>query len=40
MKVTSKSRILLLDTNLLLLLFIGAKNPKLIAKARTLRLFS
>ena len=39
MKVTSKSRILLLDTNLLLLLFIGAKNPKLIAKARTLKAF-
>ena len=39
MKVTSKSRILLLDTNLLLLLFIGEKDPKLIAKARTLKAF-
>ena len=39
MKVISKSRILLLDTNLLLLLFIGAKDPKLIAKARTLKAF-
>lgn len=34
-----RSRTLLLDTNLLLLLFIGGKNPSLIPKARTLSAF-
>jgi hypothetical protein len=38
-KISSQSRTLLLDTNLLLLLFIGAKDPKLIPKAKTLTAF-
>ncbi|MCC5638277.1 hypothetical protein LC593_21050 [Nostoc sp. CHAB 5844] len=39
MKISSELRTLLLDTNLLLLLFIGAKDPKLIPKAKTLTAF-
>jgi hypothetical protein len=39
MKLENKSRILLLDTNLLLLLFIGGKDSSLIYKAKTLSAF-
>jgi hypothetical protein len=39
MKFSSHSKSLLLDTNLLLLLFIGAKDSTLISKARTLKAF-
>jgi hypothetical protein len=39
MKVVSHSKVLLLDTNLLLLSFIGAKDTNLISKARTLKAF-
>ncbi|MEC4803856.1 MAG: hypothetical protein SAJ12_01110 [Jaaginema sp. PMC 1079.18] len=39
MKVLARSNTLLLDTNLLLLLFIGGKDSSLIQKARTLSAF-
>jgi hypothetical protein len=39
MKFSSHSKALLLDTNLLLLLFIGAKDLTLISKAKTLKAF-
>jgi hypothetical protein len=39
MKVLTQSKTLLLDTNLLLLLFIGGKDLSLISKARTLTAF-
>jgi predicted nucleic acid-binding protein len=39
MNIVSDSKVLLLDTNLLLLLFIGAKDSTLISKARTLKAF-
>lgn len=39
MKILARSKTLLLDTNLLLLLFIGGKNSSLIQKARTLSAF-
>lgn len=39
MTFSSQPKTLLLDTNLLLLLFIGGKDPKLITKARTLKAF-
>ncbi len=38
-KTTPRSKTLLLDTNLLLLLFIGSKDSALISKARTLSAF-
>lgn len=40
MKVLTHSKTLLLDTNLLLLLFIGSKDSSLISKARTLSAFT
>ncbi len=39
MKVSTRSKTLLLDTNLLLLLFIGGKDLSLIQKAKTLSAF-
>ncbi len=39
MKVSTRSKTLLLDTNLLLLLFIGGKDSSLIQKAKTLSMF-
>jgi hypothetical protein len=39
MKVLTRSKTLLLDTNLLLLLFIGGKDSSLIPKAKTLSAF-
>jgi hypothetical protein len=39
MKRSDRSKTLLLDTNLLLLLFIGSKDTSLIPKARTLSAF-
>lgn len=39
MRILTRSKTLLLDTNLLLLLFIGSKNSLLISKARTLSAF-
>lgn len=39
MKVSTRSKTLLLDTNLLLLLFIGGKDSSLIQKAKTLSAF-
>jgi hypothetical protein len=39
MKVVSHSKVFLLDTNLLLLSFIGAKDTNLISKVRTLKAF-
>lgn len=39
MNTSKRSKTLLLDTNLLLLLFIGGKDPSLIPKAKTLSAF-
>ncbi len=39
MKASTRSKTLLLDTNLLLLLFIGGKDSSLIPKAKTLSAF-